>query len=258
MMDKKYTFDEFMDIIRYLRSENGCPWDRKQTHESLDKYMLEEAYESVEAIRNGDKENLCEELGDVLLQIALHAVIAEEEKEFTIEDIISEESLKMIRRHPHVFGEKEDIDADQVIQNWDEIKKQEKEQKSTADTLKSIPLALPALMRAEKAIKRAAVVTDTTKITSETIKTIDWEKEKEEEVREAFNSLTNSLFDMKNKWEEKDERGLEENFENMLFQIVNMSVFLQLNAENSLTNATNKFINRFVDIEGLTEKKPQV
>ncbi len=127
-MDKKYTFDEFMDIIRYLRSENGCPWDRKQTHESLDKYMLEEAYESVEAIRNGDKENLCEELGDVLLQIALHAVIAEEEKEFTIEDIISEESLKMIRRHPHVFGEKEDIDADQVIQNWDEIKKQEKEQ----------------------------------------------------------------------------------------------------------------------------------
>ncbi len=119
-------------------------------------------------------------------------------------------------------------------------------------------MALPALMRAEKAIKRAAVVTDTTKITSETTKTIDWEKEKEEEVREAFNSLTNSLFDMKNKWEEKDERGLEENFENMLFQIVNMSVFLQLNAENSLTNATNKFINRFVDIEGLTEKKPQV
>lgn len=262
-MDKKYTFDEFMDIIRYLRSEKGCPWDRKQTHESLDKYMLEEAYESVEAIRNGDKENLCEELGDVLLQIALHAVIAEEEKEFTIEDIISGESLKMIRRHPHVFGEKEDIDADQVVQNWDEIKKQEKEQKSTADTLKSIPMALPALMRAEKAIKRAAArtaaaKTATAKMTAETAVDKAAENVKDEEFSEAFNSLTNSLFDMKNKWEDRDERGLEENFENLLFQIVNMSVFLQLNAENSLTNATNKFINRFVDIEGLTEKKPQV
>ncbi len=243
-MDKRYTFDEFMDIIRYLRSEKGCPWDRKQTHESLDKYMLEEAYESVEAIRRGNTENLCEELGDVLLQIALHAAIAEETREFTIEDIITGESEKMIRRHPHVFGEKETIDAGQVVKNWDEIKKQEKKQKTTADTLQDIPRALPALMRAEKAIKRAAKNGQKGDVT--------------EEVERTFESLTDSLFTLKEQWKMEDEEQLEEKFENLLFQIVNLSVFLQLNAENSLTNATNKFINRFVDIEGLTEKKPQV
>lgn len=243
-MDKRYTFDEFMDIIRYLRSEKGCPWDRKQTHESLDKYMLEEAYESVEAIRRGNTENLCEELGDVLLQIALHAAIAEETREFTIEDIITGESEKMIRRHPHVFGEKESIDAGQVVKNWDEIKKQEKKQKTTADTLQDIPRALPALMRAEKAIKRAAKNGQKGDVT--------------EEAERTFESLSDSLFALKEQWKMEDEEQLEEKFENLLFQIVNLSVFLQLNAENSLTNATNKFINRFVDIEGLTEKKPQV
>lgn len=243
-MDKRYTFDEFMDIIRYLRSEKGCPWDRKQTHESLDKYMLEEAYESVEAIRRGNTENLCEELGDVLLQIALHAAIAEETREFTMEDIITGESEKMIRRHPHVFGEKETIDAGQVVKNWDEIKKQEKKQKTTADTLQDIPRALPALMRAEKAIKRAAKNGQKGDVT--------------EEAERTFESLSDSLFTLKEQWKMEDEEQLEEKFENLLFQIVNLSVFLQLNAENSLTNATNKFINRFVDIEGLTEKKPQV
>ncbi len=149
-MDKKYTFEEFMDIIRYLRSDKGCPWDRKQTHESLERYMLEEAYESVEAIRNGDLDNLCEELGDVLLQIALHASIAEEKGEFGIEDIITAESEKMIRRHPHVFANQEDIDAGQVVKNWDEIKKEEKNQKNTSDILLNIPKALPALVRAER------------------------------------------------------------------------------------------------------------
>ncbi len=243
-MDKRYTFDEFMDIIRYLRSEKGCPWDRKQTHESLDKYMLEEAYESVEAIRRGNTENLCEELGDVLLQIALHAAIAEETREFTIEDIITGESEKMIRRHPHVFGEKESIDAGQVVKNWDEIKKQEKKQKTTADTLQDIPRALPALMRAEKAIKRAGKNGQKGDV--------------KEEAERTFESLSDSLFALKEQWKMEDEEQLEEKFENLLFQIVNLSVFLQLNAENSLTNATNKFINRFVDIEGLTEKKPQV
>lgn len=243
-MEKRYTFDEFMDIIRYLRSEEGCPWDRKQTHESLERYMLEEAYESVEAIRCGNKENLCEELGDVLLQIALHAVIAEETEEFTIGDIITGESLKMIRRHPHVFGNKEAIDAGQVVKNWDEIKKQEKKQENTADTLKDIPRALPALMRAEKAIKRAGKNGQ--------------EDARDKDLENTFKSLSDSLSGLKNQWENRDEEHLEENFENLLFQIVNLSVFLQLNAENSLTNATNKFINRFVDIEGLIEKKPQV
>ncbi|MDF2870238.1 MAG: hypothetical protein K0R05_1813 [Anaerocolumna sp.] len=239
-MDKKYTFDEFMDIIRYLRSDKGCPWDRKQTHESLERYMLEEAYESVEAIRNDDLENLCEELGDVLLQIALHASIAEENGEFTIEDIITAESEKMIRRHPHVFVKEEDIDAVQVVKNWDEIKKEEKNQKSTADILLDIPKALPALVRAEKAIKKAG------------------KSEEENSPSKVLKSLTESLIQLKKEVENEEREHLEENFEKLLFQIVNLSVILHLNAENSLTNATNKFINRFVDIEGLNQKKPQV
>lgn len=243
-MDKKYTFDEFMDIIRQLRSEDGCPWDREQTHESLERYMLEEAYESVEAIQNGDRENLCEELGDVLLQVALHGAIAEEQGEFTIEDIITGESEKMIRRHPHVFRVKDNINAEQVLQNWDEIKKEEKKQKTTAATLSDIPRALPALMRAEKAIKRAG-------------KDINKEAAPQDR-QETFRDLSESLIILKNMWEKGEREQLEEEFEKLLFQIVNLSVFLHLNAENSLTNATNKFINRFVDIEGLTAKKPQV
>ncbi len=239
-MDKKYTFEEFMDIIRYLRSDKGCPWDRKQTHESLERYMLEEAYESVEAIRNGDLDNLCEELGDVLLQIALHASIAEEKGEFGIEDIITAESEKMIRRHPHVFANQEDIDAGQVVKNWDEIKKEEKNQKSTSDILLNIPKALPALVRAEKAIKKAG------------------KTEEENSPSEVLKSLTESLIQLKKEVENGEREHLEDNFENLLFHIVNLSVILHLNAENSLTNATNKFINRFVDIEGLTQKKPQV
>ena len=239
-MDKKYTFEEFMDIIRYLRSDKGCPWDRKQTHESLERFMLEEAYESVEAIRNGDLDNLCEELGDVLLQIALHAAIAEEKGEFGIEDIITAESEKMIRRHPHVFANQEDIDAGQVVKNWDEIKKEEKNQKSTSDILLNIPKALPALVRAEKAIKKAG------------------KTEEENSPSEVLKSLTESLIQLKKEVENGEREHLEDNFENLLFHIVNLSVILHLNAENSLTNATNKFINRFVDIEGLTQKKPQV
>lgn len=239
-MDKKYTFDEFMDIIRYLRSDKGCPWDRKQTHESLERYMLEEAYESVEAIRNRDLENLCEELGDVLLQVALHASIGEEKGEFSIDDIITAESEKMIRRHPHVFTKEEDIDAGQVVKNWDEIKKEEKKQKSTADTLLDIPKALPALVRAEKAIKKAA------------------KNEEEVSPLKALKTLTDSLIQLEKQLQNDEREHLEDDFEKLLFQIVNLSVILHLNAEYSLTNATNKFINRFVDIEGLTQKKHQV
>src|SRR5690554_4080909 len=104
-MDKTYNFEEFMDIIRKLRSKDGCPWDKEQTHESLKQCLIEECYEVIEAINNKDSDNLCEELGDILLQVAMHSVIAEEDGEFTVEDVITEESRKMIRRHPHVFGD---------------------------------------------------------------------------------------------------------------------------------------------------------
>ena len=159
-MEKRYTYEEFMDIIATLRSENGCPWDKEQTHDSLRSCMIEEAYELLAAIRiydkSGDADNLKEELGDVLLQVALHSQIAKEEGLFTMEDVVSDIAEKMIRRHPHVFGDVYADNSDQVLKNWEDIKKKEKEGKSWVTTpLRDIPEELPALVRASKVYKKA-------------------------------------------------------------------------------------------------------
>lgn len=159
-MEKRYTYDEFMDIIATLRSKNGCPWDKEQTHDSLRPCMIEEAYELLAAIRiydkSGDADNLKEELGDVLLQVALHSQIAKEEGLFTMEDVVSDIAEKMIRRHPHVFGDVYADNSNQVLKNWEEIKKKEKEGKSWVTTpLRDIPEELPALVRASKVYKKA-------------------------------------------------------------------------------------------------------
>lgn len=158
-MSKKYTFDEFVKIIEKLRSENGCPWDREQTHESLRSCMMEEAAELLGAIRiynqTGNAENMQEELGDILLQAVMHSVIAEEEKLFNIEDVISGISEKMIRRHPHVFADENIEGTDALLQNWEEIKKQEKEGKSwITSPLREIPAELPSLTRGVKVAKK--------------------------------------------------------------------------------------------------------
>lgn len=157
---KKYTYEDFCEIIKTLRSENGCPWDREQTHMSLRPCMMEEAAEVVAGIRileeTGDYENLREELGDVLLQVVMHARIAEEEGFFTMEDVVDEVAAKMVRRHPHVFGDVEVNGSGQVLENWEEIKKKEKEGRAQAvSPLREIPIELPALTRAVKVIKKA-------------------------------------------------------------------------------------------------------
>lgn len=160
-MDKKYSFEDLIHIVKVLRSENGCPWDRRQTHTSLKPCVMEEAAELVSSIRiydkTGNAENMREELGDILLQVMLHSQIAEEEGIFTLGDVICEISRKMIRRHPHVFGEMtgekkaEDIPAD-----WEEIKRREKEGKEWIESpLREIPKELPALTRAAKVLKKA-------------------------------------------------------------------------------------------------------
>lgn len=232
------TFDEFMDIIRRLRSENGCPWDREQTHESLRGCMLEEAYEVVESIDNQDTENLREELGDVLLQVAMHGAIAEEDGEFTIEDVIGEVGEKMIRRHPHVFGEVQAENSQEVLKNWEEIKKEEKKEKSISESILRVPKALPAAIRAEKVQKKAAKVG---------FDFADYE--------EALLKVEEELLELKEARETGNKCKIDEEFGDLLFSMVNLSRFLQLNAENSLTNATNKFINRFVSVEALSVKE---
>lgn len=160
MIQKKYTYEDFLNIIETLRSENGCPWDREQTHMTLRSCLSEEACEVNAAIRileeTGNAENLQEELGDVLLQVVMHAQIAKEEGLFTMEDVVQEVSEKMVRRHPHVFGEVKVSGSGQVLENWEEIKKKEKEGRKVESTpLREIPGELPALTRASKVIKKA-------------------------------------------------------------------------------------------------------
>lgn len=158
-VDKTYSFDEFCGIIEQLRSDNGCPWDKVQTHTSLKQCLIEEAYEVLQGIDEyeGTKnpENLKEELGDVMLQVVMHSVIAKQEGIFTIDEVIDGIAKKMIRRHPHVFGSDTKASREQIHRNWDEIKKQEKADKHIKDDLTAIPLAFPALIRAQKVVKKA-------------------------------------------------------------------------------------------------------
>lgn len=162
MMDKhekKYSYEELLEIIKVLRSENGCPWDKVQTHESLKPCMMEEAAELLASIRifdqTGNFENMREELGDVLLQVVMHAQIASEEGLFTMEDVVDEISRKMVRRHPHVFGTESAETPDAVLTNWEEIKKEEKKDKEWVESpLREIPRELPALTRAAKVLKK--------------------------------------------------------------------------------------------------------
>lgn len=158
-MQEKHSFEDFVKIIERLRAKDGCPWDREQTHDSLRPCMMEEAAEFVSSIRiyheSGSAENMREELGDILLQVVMHSVIAEEEGLFTLGDVIEEVSEKMIRRHPHIFGTVEVDSSEQVLQNWDEIKKKEKEGKSWIESpLREIPKELPSLTRGPKVLKK--------------------------------------------------------------------------------------------------------
>ncbi len=149
-----YSFEDLCRIVDVLRAPDGCPWDRVQTHESIRNNFIEEAYEAVEGIDKGDPAILREELGDVLLEVVFHAGIARDAGEFTLEDVLGEICRKMIRRHPHIFGDKT-LKADEIQDSWDAIKRREKGAKSTEDTLKNIACSLPALMRAEKVAEKS-------------------------------------------------------------------------------------------------------
>lgn len=242
-----HTYEEFLEVIKTLRSENGCPWDREQTHGSLKQCMLEEAYEVVDGIETyeetGDYNNLREELGDVLLQVVLHAQIASEEGHFTMEDIVDEICEKMIRRHPHVFAGVDAKTTDKALETWEEVKKKEKQEETLGDTLKRVTKALPANIRAEKIQKKAGKAGFEFESLEQVLGKVKEELAELEEVMELNKTLENPRVDR-----------LDEEFGNLMFSVVNLSRFLGLNAENSLTNATNKFINRCVGIELLALK----
>ena len=237
-----YTYEDFLNVIKTLRSENGCPWDREQTHASLKQCMLEEAYEVVDGIQTyeetGDYKNLREELGDVLLQVVLHSQIASEEGHFTMQDVVDEICEKMIRRHPHVFGEQKVDTSKKVLEQWEDIKKKEKSEQTLSDTLHRVAKAYPANIRAQKVQKKAAKVGFEFESLAQVLGKVKEELTELEEVI-AKEGLSK---------QEKEKR-LDEEFGDVLFSMINLSRFLDLNAENSLTNATNKFINRCTGIE---------
>lgn len=226
-------FQSLLDIIARLRGENGCPWDKKQTPRTMAVYLTEEMYELMEAIESDDIENVCEELGDVLFLVLLVAYMYQEKKQFAIVDVIENSARKMIRRHPHVFGEQRVHSADDVMRNWEKIKKTEKKAVAETSALDSIPPGLPGLMRAYKVTQRVAKAGFDWHDISEII-------HKAEEEWKAFKSELILKEDSKS-----NEARIFEALGDMIFSIVNIARFLKIHPESALVAAVNKFEERF-------------
>ena len=234
--DNKEAIQRLAEIISILRRE--CPWDKVQTHETLRKGMIEEAYEVVEAINNKDMPNLREELGDVLLQVVFHAQLAEEAGKFDLKDVINEECEKMLRRHPHVFLQETQNNSiksiDKVLEKWENIKVKEKHEESCASRLERVPRALPALTRAFKIQKKAADVG------------FDWT-----EVSAAFDKVMEEQAELREQCAEEtvSTQRIEEEMGDLLFSCVNVARFLDVDPESALNYTINKFTRRFRYIE---------
>lgn len=230
------TFERLEEIVAILRSPEGCPWDREQTHQSLRKNLIEEAYEVLETFDEDDPDHMCEELGDLLLQIMLHAQIEAEVGGFTVYDVIAGLNEKLIRRHPHVFGDRKAENADEALVNWQEIKAEEKRQKGIepADQplLSGIPRELPGLMKAVKLQKKAAQVGFDWRTLEEVLPVVESELSEVKEAIERFG-----------KAEQAEELG------DLLFAVVNLARFLKVDPEEAMNAANRKFFDRFGYIE---------
>ena len=226
-MSEKYSFKDLMKVMEKLRSPEGCPWDRKQTHESLLPYLLEETYEVIDAVKKGKDEDLREELGDLLLQVVFHSQIAKERGAFDVEDVVDSITKKLIHRHPHVFGDREDIrTAEDVNREWEKLK--EKEGKKKESLLDGIPESMPALERAYKLQKRAAKVG------------FDWE-----EFEGIKEKLIEELSEIEEELKRGDRKKIEEEVGDFLFMAVNLARFLGVHPEIALRRANEKFERRF-------------
>ncbi|MBE3577881.1 MAG: nucleoside triphosphate pyrophosphohydrolase [Limnochordales bacterium] len=217
-----------------LRGEGGCPWDKEQTHASLRPYVLEEAYEVADAIDRGDVEALREELGDLLLQVVFHAQLATEEGRFNLADIARELRLKLIRRHPHVFGEVEAEDAETVVRNWERIKQEEREK---AGPFATLPRAMPALMRAEKVMKRAFALGFTGPGPEEAVQKVGEELDR---VRELLRTAVRE----QQQQQQKQQQQLEEVIGDLLWAATTLARQVGVDPERALARATDRFIDR--------------
>ncbi|BFU91169.1 MAG: Nucleoside triphosphate pyrophosphohydrolase [Nitrospira sp.] len=252
-------FTKVVEIMAALRAQDGCPWDRKQTHESLKPYLLEEAYEVIETIDQRDKQKLREELGDVLLQVLFHSQIAAEAGTFTVDDVLDTLATKLIRRHPHVFrtddGTGQLSNSEQVLAQWEDIKRAEREAAgNTQSALDGVPKTLPALLRAYQIQARAARVGFDWPQSEAGLEQI-FEKVAEEigELREALASRRTRTESESNRIDANEE--IENELGDLLFSLVNLARFLKANPEDALRRATNRFIDRFHLVEAQALEK---
>jgi tetrapyrrole methylase family protein/MazG family protein len=232
----KDPFIRLMELMARLRGPGGCPWDHKQTHESLKPFLIEECYEVVDALDEGDPEKVKEELGDLLFQIVFHARIAEENGEFTMQDVIEANIEKMTRRHPHVFGNARLSTDREVLANWEEIKKKEKGREGRKSVLEGVPRNLPSLLRAHRLQERAARVG------------FDWTR-----LEEVLPKLDEEIAEFKGSLRTKDATGVEEELGDLFFVLVNISRFLGVNPDEALRKTISKFVSRFRYIEERAE-----
>ncbi|HUK99246.1 MAG TPA: nucleoside triphosphate pyrophosphohydrolase [Nitrospirota bacterium] len=229
-MDDNFT--ALIELMATLRGPDGCPWDRKQTTESLKPFLIEECYEVVDALDEGTPAKVKEELGDLLFQIVFHARIAEEQNQFTMHDVITSNVEKMVRRHPHVFGNARLSTDQEVLANWEDIKKKEKGYEDRKSILEGVPKHLPSLLRAHSIQERAARVG------------FDWNR-----IDETLPKLDEEVAEFKESLKRQNAAGIEEELGDIFFMLVNIARFLGVNPEEALRKTISKFIRRFRYIE---------
>ncbi|WP_031516473.1 nucleoside triphosphate pyrophosphohydrolase [Desulfofalx alkaliphila] len=227
-----YPLDPLVNVMATLRSDGGCPWDKEQTHQSLKPYLVEETYEVMEALDTADAHKICEELGDLLLQIVFHAQIAREKEQFNINDVVEAITEKMIRRHPHVFSDLSLRTSDEVLVNWDKIKEEERQGEGAKSLLDNIPKGLPALARAAKLQTRAARVG------------FDWP-----DYTGALEKVNEEILELCKAIEDKKKEEIASELGDLLFAVVNLGRLLDVDAEGALNGTNGKFVRRFQYIE---------
>lgn len=237
-LKEKYTIEDLLEIVTLLRAPDGCPWDRAQTHETIKKSMIEEVYETIDAIDNNDDKMFANELGDLLLQIALHAVIAKERDAFDFSVILKEICDKLITRHTHVFGDVKAKDEKDALKTWEENKKKEKGQKSYSEIISDIPKGLPALMNAEKVQKKAKS------------SGFDWQN-----TDDVFKKLREEIDELEDAYKNEGVERIKEEYGDVLFSMVNLGRFLDVTPETQLLLATKKFTERFIKMEDMAKNE---
>lgn len=230
-MSKK-DFNDLLEIIDILRSENGCPWDKEQTHESIKRALIEESYEVLDAIETKDIKALKEELGDVLLHVVFQSGIARDNNEFDINDVIDGISKKMIGRHPHVFKDKKELTAEDIVEGWDDTKKKEKGFITVTDEMNAVAKALPSIVRAQKIQKKASKVG------------FDFEK-----VEDAMDKIIEELNEIKDVYKSENLSRIEEEVGDLIFSAINIGRILKIDCDEALEKTTNKFVDRFSFVE---------